>query len=219
MALGVSDSVDHGQISTQPLQTNFPSSLNVSNSKLRQAVGGESDASQKASFNLPSTHRLEKSSTTKKFNLLRGASLATQTQDGTELGNQTLAILVVGHDTTAGLLGLCSARLALHPTISTILNNFHHHESSTSSKVKCRRYLQHFLKAILHLHPNVPVNSRQALRDATLLTPTSGPDGKSPISVPKGRVATRRSVYTLCTAAKTSEEGTPSDSSLRDGSS
>jgi cytochrome P450 len=43
--------------------------------------------------------------------------LATQTQDPTELRNQTLAILLAGRDTTSALLGWALTRLALHPDI------------------------------------------------------------------------------------------------------
>ena len=99
----------------------------------------------------------------KKQSLLH--NLATQTQDRTELRNQTLAILVAGRDTTASLLGWCLVRLTLHSDIffklrAIILQDFEEGEEISFAKLKGCRYLQHFLNEVLRLHPTVPLNRK-----------------------------------------------------------
>ncbi|KAK3117919.1 hypothetical protein LTR53_000211 [Teratosphaeriaceae sp. CCFEE 6253] len=119
------------------------------------------------------------------------ARLATQTQDRTELRNQTLAILFAGRDTTASFLGWAFLRLALHPDIlqklrAAILKDFDSDAPITFATLKDCRYLRHFLNEVLRLHPTVPLNARTATRDTTLPT-GGGPDQTSPIAVPKGQ--------------------------------
>ena len=125
----------------------------------------------------------------KKQSLLR--DLATQTQDRTELRNQTLAILFAGRDTTSSLLGWAVNRLALHPDVfaklrNVILCDFPSGEDITFAKLKGCRYLQHFLSECLRLHPTVPVNQRIANKDTTLPV-GGGPDQSSPIALRKGQ--------------------------------
>lgn len=84
----------------------------------------------------------------KKNSLLN--NLATQTQDRTELRNQTLAILLAGRDTTSSMLGWCFAQLSLNPQIfnklrNIILRDFPANEEITFTKLKSCRYLQHVL--------------------------------------------------------------------------
>ena len=55
----------------------------------------------------------------------------------------------------------------------------------TFASLKECTYLQHVLSENLRLHSVVPFNSRRALRD-TALPMGGGPDGKSPIFIPKG---------------------------------
>ncbi|KAK4635923.1 Cytochrome P450 monooxygenase alt2 [Fulvia fulva] len=165
--------------------------------KLRQAAGRIRRFTERFVQSALDSSTDEKSSC-RRYNLL--SALATQTQNKTELRNQTLAILVAGRDTTAGLLGWCFIRLALHPHIFTklrsiILSQFQPDEPITFASVKGCRYLQHFLNEVLRLHPNVPINSREALKDTTLPT-GGGPDGKASIAVPKGRSVTF-SVYLM----------------------
>lgn len=126
----------------------------------------------------------------KKDNLL--ARLATQTRDGEELRNQTLAILFAGRDTTASLLGWCFARLALHPDVfeklrNVILHDFVPGEPISFAKLKSCRYLQFVLNETLRLHPTVPMNYRVAARDTTLPA-GGGSDERSPIAIAKGEV-------------------------------
>ncbi len=119
-------------------------------------------------------------------------NLATQTQDRTELRDQTLAILVAGRDTTSSMLGWALERLAIHDDVfsklrSTVLQEFPPGEEITFSKLKGCRYLQHFLMEVLRLHPTVPVNQRMAVKDTTLPV-GGGPDHQSPIAIRKGTI-------------------------------
>ena len=125
----------------------------------------------------------------KKNSLLN--NLATQTQDRTELRDQTLAILLAGRDTTSAMLGWCIVRLCLNPDIftelrSTILRDFGADEDITFAKLKGCRYLQHVLNETLRLHPTVPINQRVAVKETTLPV-GGGPDQHSPIAVRKGQ--------------------------------
>ncbi|TKA82593.1 hypothetical protein B0A55_01380 [Friedmanniomyces simplex] len=128
------------------------------------------------------------------------ARLAAETQDRSELRNQTLAILFAGRDTTASLLGWAFLRLALHPEVfeklrSVILKDFASDEPITFAKLKDCRYLRHFLNEVLRLHPTVPINGRTAIKDTTLPV-GGGPDQKSPIAIRKGQ-AIGFSVYIM----------------------
>lgn len=131
----------------------------------------------------------------KKYSLL--SALATQCRDRQELRNQSLAILLAGRDSTAALLGWAFTRLALHPEVfrdlrSAVLNDFDPPESITSAALKGCRPLQHFLNEVLRLHPVVPINNREAVRDTTL--PRG--DGDLPIAIKQGQVVTF-SVYLM----------------------
>ncbi|KAF2172859.1 hypothetical protein M409DRAFT_16813 [Zasmidium cellare ATCC 36951] len=147
----------------------------------------------------PAAREKAAATTSKKYNLL--AALATETQDRTELRNQTLAILIAGRDTTAGLLGWSFERLALHPDVfdklrAAILRDFPPGgEPITFAKLKACRYLQHFLNEVLRLHPNVPINNRTTTRPTTLPV-GGGPTQTSPIALPANRTVTF-SVYLL----------------------
>jgi cytochrome P450 len=59
--------------------------------------------------------------------------------------------------------------------------------SMTSSKLKSCRYLQHAIQETLRLHPPVPTNGRQAIRNTTLPV-GGGKDGTEPVAVRKGQV-------------------------------
>jgi cytochrome P450 len=118
--------------------------------------------------------------------------LAAQTRDPIELRSQLLNILLAGRDTTAGLLGWTFYTLVRHPEIhaklrAIILDRFGTYSqphSITFANLKSCTYLQHVLNEILRLYPNVPLNSRRSVRDTTLPR-GGGPDGKSPIYIPK----------------------------------
>lgn len=88
--------------------------------------------------------------------------------------------------------------LAINPDIyaklrRTILEDFGEASNSinasnlTFTKLKSCRYLQHVLQESLRLHPAVPFNNRQAVRD-TVLPVGGGPDQTKPIAIRKGQV-------------------------------
>ena len=122
-------------------------------------------------------------------------ALAEQTQDPIELRDQLLNILLAGRDTTASLLGWTFWLLARHPDIfeklrAAIISDFgpYHKEDSTRLtyvSLKNCQYLQHVIAEVLRLYPVVAGNFRQALKDTTLPR-GGGPDGMSPIFIPKG---------------------------------
>lgn len=102
--------------------------------------------------------------------------------------------MFAGRDTTAGLLGWCLMRLALHPDVfsslrAAVLREIPAAEQPTFSQLKGCRPLQHFLQEVLRLHSTVPFNNRVAIRDTTLPV-GGGPDQSSPIAVRKGQVVT-----------------------------
>ena len=140
----------------------------------------------KLACNMPATIEKE---VDKKRSLLN--SLATQTQDRTELRDQTLAILFAGRDTTASMLSWCIIRLALHPDIhaklrNAILSDFKSGREITFATLKSCKYLQHFLNEVLRLHPTVPLNTRSAVKDTTLPV-GGGKDQMAPVAVRRGR--------------------------------
>ncbi|KFY06671.1 hypothetical protein V492_07857 [Pseudogymnoascus sp. VKM F-4246] len=121
-------------------------------------------------------------------------ALAAETRDPIELRSQMLNILLAGRDTTASLIGWVFYSLARDPERYAKLRNiiieefgtYSNPRDITFSRLKSCQYLQHVNNEALRLYPVVPVNSRTAIRDTTLPR-GGGPDGKSPIFVPKGR--------------------------------
>lgn len=119
--------------------------------------------------------------------------LAKATRDPVELRSQLLNIFLAGRDTTAGLLGWTFWVFARHPEIfsklrAIILEEFGTFEKPrniTFASLKSCTYLQHVMHEVLRLYPSVPINSRRAVRDTTIPV-GGGPDGKSPVFVPKG---------------------------------
>lgn len=119
--------------------------------------------------------------------------LAKDNKDPLRLRSELLNILLAGRDTTAGLLGWACWNLARNPRIFTKLRNeiidaFGQYGSTreiTFSGLKSCTYLQHTINETLRLFPPVPLNSRISTCDTTLPN-GGGPDGKSPVYVPKG---------------------------------
>lgn len=116
-------------------------------------------------------------------------------KDPHELRSQLLNILLAGADTISGTLGFLLASLAQYPHIFKKLRNiiindfgsFDRPKQITLSKLKNCSYLQWFLNETLRVYPAVPVNFREAVRD-TSLPVGGGPDGNSPMFVPKGHL-------------------------------
>lgn len=119
--------------------------------------------------------------------------LTKETRDPETLRNQALNILLAGRDTTASLLSFIFKELSLHPEVyarlrKEIIDTFGdgtNTEGITFESLKRCVYLRHVVNETLRLYPTVPNNFRQAVCDTTLPV-GGGPDGQSPIFVPKG---------------------------------
>jgi cytochrome P450 len=79
---------------------------------------------------------------------------------------------------------------------AAILNDFGTNESKlTFASLKACQYLQWCLNETLRLFPSVPINSRRSIVDTTLPR-GGGPNGESPLYVPKG-TEVNYSVYAM----------------------
>ena len=118
--------------------------------------------------------------------------LITETRDPVEIRDQLLSILVAGRDTTASLLSFLWLMLSQHDDTfqklrTTVINQFGPYSSTqkiTFSSLKSCSYLQWCMSETLRLFPTVPINSRRSTKDTTLPR-GGGPDGLSPVFVPK----------------------------------
>ncbi|KAI3584191.1 cytochrome P450 [Fusarium oxysporum f. sp. albedinis] len=112
-----------------------------------------------------------------------------------EVREQVLGLLAAGRGTTASLMSWTWYCLLRNPRVfaklrSEILSTFGCSPNGPSvtmrfASLKECTYFQHVLSETLRLHSVVPFNSRRALRDTTLPI-GGGPDGKTPIFIPKG---------------------------------
>ncbi|KAF3006277.1 hypothetical protein E8E14_007813 [Neopestalotiopsis sp. 37M] len=101
---------------------------------------------------------------------------------------QLLSIFLAGRDTTTSVLTYLFYELARRPeVVSKIQREIRElgAEDPTWEQLKNLKYLNWAVKEALRLNPPVPLNAREAVRD-TILPVGGGPDGKSPIFVPKG---------------------------------
>jgi len=112
-----------------------------------------------------------------------------------ELRSQLLNILLAGSETISGTLGFLFASLAQYPHIFKKLRKFIIDDFGSFDQLKqimlsglknCQ-YLQWCLNEVLRVYPSVPVNFREAVRDATLPA-GGGSDGTSPVFIPKGHL-------------------------------
>ncbi|KIX09011.1 uncharacterized protein Z518_00089 [Rhinocladiella mackenziei CBS 650.93] len=118
--------------------------------------------------------------------------LAKETRDPLELRCELLNILHASRDTTASLLGWSFYFLARHPDVFArlreqtldVLTDNPVSEIAFSKLWSCR-YLQYVLNETIRIVGIVPMNERAALHDTTLPR-GGGPDGQSPVFVPKG---------------------------------
>ncbi|EZF72480.1 hypothetical protein H105_05519 [Trichophyton soudanense CBS 452.61] len=114
--------------------------------------------------------------------------LVKETQDPLVLRSELMNILLAGRDTTASLLSVLWNTLSkrqdvwekLQAEVQTLDGR-----APSFEEIKNMKYLRFTLNEILRLYPVVPGNSRSAIRD-TVLPRGGGPDGQSPVFVPKG---------------------------------
>ncbi|PNS15064.1 hypothetical protein CAC42_2293 [Sphaceloma murrayae] len=124
--------------------------------------------------------------------------LVRQTTDKYQIRSELLNILLAGRDTTASLLSnvwwILSTRPDIYANLRKEVDQLNGEKPSFEA-MKDMKYLKALLNESLRLHPVVPLNSREAVND-TWLPKGGGPDGESPLFVPKGRVVTF-SVYSM----------------------
>ncbi|EFY96492.1 cytochrome P450 [Metarhizium robertsii] len=114
--------------------------------------------------------------------------LARRTSDKRRILDELLNVLLAGRDTTASLLSNMFFMLAKNPAIWAKLRNevaVLNGQVPTYEMLRNLKYLKCCMNESLRLHPVVPMNSREALRD-TILPVGGGSDGLSPVFVPKG---------------------------------
>lgn len=118
--------------------------------------------------------------------------LAKETQDPVELRCELLNVLHASRDTTASLSGWVFYLLARHPEVwnrlrREVLDTFGAEATSEvdyTALMHCP-YMHWVLNETIRFVGIVPMNERMALRDTTLPR-GGGPDGMSPVFVPKG---------------------------------
>jgi cytochrome P450 len=119
------------------------------------------------------------------------SEFAKLTDDRVMIRGGLLNLLLAGRDTTASLLSNLFFMLARRPDvysklaaeIQTTLSL--ENETPSLEALKSMKYLRACINESLRLHPPIPRNSREALRDTTLPV-GGGADGTAPILVPKG---------------------------------
>ncbi|OLN96597.1 Cytochrome P450 52A5 [Colletotrichum chlorophyti] len=101
---------------------------------------------------------------------------------------QLLSMILAGRDTTASSLSTLFWILARRPDVVAKLRaevDALGGRQPTWEEMKDMKYLNMVLKEVLRLYPTVATMSRGAGRDTTLPV-GGGPDGKSPVFIPKG---------------------------------
>ncbi|GIK02054.1 hypothetical protein Aspvir_006097 [Aspergillus viridinutans] len=118
--------------------------------------------------------------------------LAQQTGDRRRIRDEVMNVLLAGRDTTASLLSNLFFMLAEHPRIWAKLRDevaSLNGRPPTYEQLRNLTYVKYCLNESLRLHPVVPGNARFANTD-TVLPVGGGPDGQSPVFVPKGSIVT-----------------------------
>lgn len=113
------------------------------------------------------------------------------TDDQAMIRGGLLNLLLAGRDTTASLLSNLFFMLARRPEVYDKLAAEIRavaptaHQAPRLEDLRSMKYLRACINESLRLHPPIPRNSREALRD-TILPVGGGPDGTAPVLVPKG---------------------------------
>ncbi|KAJ5375688.1 Cytochrome P450 [Penicillium concentricum] len=124
--------------------------------------------------------------------------LSKQTLDKTNITDQLLSIMFAGRDTTANFLSIVFFVLARQPDVWDRLRKeviALDGQKPSFEVLKSMTYLTWVLNETLRLYPIAPFNMREAKQD-TYLPLGGGPDGKSPVHVPKGHEVIF-SIYTM----------------------
>ncbi|KAH1662632.1 hypothetical protein KXX46_006230 [Aspergillus fumigatus] len=127
---------------------------------------------------------------TKRQKRIFSHELAARTSDKRRVLDELMNVLVAGRDTTDSLLGNLFFVLAKKPEIWEKLRAevaCLQGRTPTYDELRSLRYVQCCVNESLRLHPVVPRNERQAVRD-TVLPLGGGSDGLSPVFVPKGTI-------------------------------
>ncbi|KAJ9610029.1 hypothetical protein H2200_006359 [Cladophialophora chaetospira] len=125
---------------------------------------------------------------TKSVKYIFSHELAWRTSDKCRILDELMNILLAGRDTTASLLSNLFFMLAKHPAIWVKLRGEVaglQGRLPTYDELRSLKYVQYCINESLRLHPVVPRNEREALRD-TVLPLGGGKDGLSSLFVPKG---------------------------------
>ncbi|KAL5335182.1 cytochrome P450 [Aspergillus crustosus] len=110
-------------------------------------------------------------------------------QDPKLVRDQLMNVLIAGRDTTPCLMSWACYQLVRHPAsmerlqqeiASVALNK----EQLTRAQINKMTYLRYVLNETNRLYTQIPVNLRVA-RETTYLPKGSGPDGESPLVIPK----------------------------------
>ncbi|GIJ90120.1 hypothetical protein Asppvi_009070 [Aspergillus pseudoviridinutans] len=132
----------------------------------------------------------EEQAETKRQKRIFSHELAWRTSDRRRVLDELMNVLLAGRDTTASLLGNLFFMLAKDPAIWDKLRREVaglQGRAPTYEELRGLRYVQCCINESLRLHPVVPRNERQAVRD-TVLPLGGGSDGLSPVFVPKGTI-------------------------------
>jgi cytochrome P450 len=117
--------------------------------------------------------------------------LAKETRDPIVIRDQSLNVLLAGRDTTASLLSFTIFELGINKRVWYKLRDIVLEEFGTSpgtltfENLKRCQYLSSVIHEVLRLHPSVPLNFREAIRD-TVLPKGGGGDESESILVEEG---------------------------------
>lgn len=111
-------------------------------------------------------------------------------QDPVRVRDQLVNVLLAGRDTTACTMSWTIFHLVRHPDKLSRLKNeigevTQGRTAITRNDIRRMPYLKAVLDETLRLYPQIPINVRFAARTTTL-PKGGGPDGESPIVLPKG---------------------------------